>query len=473
MTSETSRIRSRTAMRRRDLSIPAQHLLNSGVVSPRDSYLDYGCGRGDDVNALKAMGWRARGWDPVHRPSTKLTKSDFVGCFYVINVIDDPAERESVIASAWKLCTKALLVSARLIHDQDEAHIVPRGDGWITSTGTFQKFFEHDELGALISHATGTQADAIAPGIFIVFRSESLRQDWKARRLRSPNSPRLVSKSSQAMAENSALLEPMINFVLSHGRLPTGTETAEFANVIAQFGSLKQAFHVVVRSTDREAWKQSAIERSVDLLAFLALAQFDGIDRMGLLPDALQRDVRAHFGSFKSAYSKANQLLFSSGNPVAVDIACRASSIGKLTPTALYLHKSGIPLLPALLRVVLGCGQRLIGDITEANVIKIFRSQPYVSYLEYPDFDTDAHPWLNKGWHLDLLEQRLKSMSFGNRTNRPILHRIHEFLPRTDPRFESLKNLTEQEVAAGYFANPSLIGTEEGWAAAIEAASDD
>ena len=224
------------------------------------------------------------------------------------------------------------------------------------------------------------------------------------------------------------------------------------------------AFQVVARATDRAAWQASAVSRSIELLAFLALAQFDQVDRMNKLSPTLQRDVRAHYGSFKSAHSKATTLLFASGNPQAVDLACRASRVGKLTPTALYLHRSAINELPALLRVVLGCAQRLVGEIPEANVIKIFRSEPKISFLEYPEFDSNPHPWLNRSWHLDIQQQRLHTVTFGYRANRPILHRLHEFVPDTHPQFPAWKDLTLHEEAAGFFDNTSIIGTEEGWA---------
>jgi DNA phosphorothioation-associated putative methyltransferase len=468
MRSRTAETRARTAMRRRDVSVPGQHLLILGVLTGNSTYLDYGCGRGDDVATFRTMGIDACGWDPVHSPATRRIRCDVVSCNYVVNVIDEPRERRHAIEAAWGLTRRTLLVSARLNHEQDGAHTTPRGDGWITSRGTFQKFFEHTELGDLVELATQTVTDAVAPGIFVVFRSEVDRQQWKARRMRAPASPRLTTRSSQQLQAHQDVLGPMMEFVLEHGRLPTGEEIEDFREVSEIFGSMRAAFQVVVRATDRDAWKAAARERSIELLAFLALAQFDDVDKMGKLPPVLQRDTRAHFGSFKNAHEMARRLLFSSGNAVAVDLACRASSVGKLTPTALYVHRSAVAGLPALLRVVLGCGQRLVGDIDEANVFKIFRMAPEVSYLEYPEFDSNPHPWLNRTWHLDLHSQKMKTTSFGARPNRPILHRLHEFLLQTDPRFIELRELTDSEVRKGFYEDPSTIGTEDGWRKTVD-----
>ena len=453
-------------MRRVDLSVPAQHLLNMGIFKPTWTYFDYGCGRGDDIAALKGQGIKARGWDPVHSAKTRKLHSDIVGCHYVINVIDRPEERRDVIQAAWDLSTRVLLVSARLEYEQDESHSVPRGDGWITSKGTFQKFYSQHELSEFLDSTIDTPFDAVAPGVYAAFRDPSLRQEWKALRMRTPSSPRLSSKSMKQLEENREILEPMIDFVLRRGRLPQGEELDDFAQVVAVFGSPKVAFQVVARATDRQAWQASAASRSIELLAFLAIAQFDQIDRMGKLPLALQRDVRAHYGSFKSAHSKATMLLFASGNPRTVDLACRASRVGKLTPTALYLHRSAISELPALLRVVLGCAQRLVGDVQEANVIKMFRTEPKLSFLEYPEFNINPHPWLDRSWHLDLHQQQLRMVAFGHRVNRPILHRLHEFVANTHPQFGDWKAITSMEEEAGWYLNPSAIGLEEGWRAA-------
>ena len=439
--------------------------MNMGILKPAWTYFDYGCGRGDDIAALKDQGLKARGWDPVHSPKTRKTHSDIVGCHYVINVIDRPEERRDVIRATWELSTRVLLVSARLEYEQDESHAVPKGDGWITSKGTFQKFYSHEELGDFLASTLGTPFDAVAPGVYALFRDASLRQEWKALRMRTPASPRLSGKSMRLLEANLEILEPMIQFVLDRGRLPQGTELEDFEPVVRVFGSPKMAFQVVARATDREAWRASAISRSIDLLTFLALAQFDQVDRMSKLTPALQRDVRAHFGSFKSAHSKATRLLFASGDSRSVDLACRASQVGKLTPTALYVHRSAIDELPALLRVVLGCAQRLLGEIPATNIVKIFRSKPEISWLEYPEFDSNPHPWFNQSWHLDLQRQQLRTVRFGHRANRPILHRIHEFVSESHPQFSAWKCLTQKEEQAGLFRDTASIGTEEGWAA--------
>lgn len=77
--------RHKTAVARVDFSRPVRLALDTGILSPDSTVLDYGCGRGDDVRGLKAKGISATGWDPVHSPETALTEADVVNLGYVLN----------------------------------------------------------------------------------------------------------------------------------------------------------------------------------------------------------------------------------------------------------------------------------------------------------------------------------------------------------------------------------------------------
>lgn len=88
-------VQGKTAMARSDASRPIKIAVEHTVLRPDRSFFDYGCGRGGDVSWLKNSGWRARGWDPVHRPRTRRTKSDTVGLTYVLNVIEGSARAKT------------------------------------------------------------------------------------------------------------------------------------------------------------------------------------------------------------------------------------------------------------------------------------------------------------------------------------------------------------------------------------------
>ena len=67
-------IRHRTAISRNALSLPAKVLFQTGLVSDETSFLDFGCGRGDDVKFLKELGIPAIGWDPHFNSEPSLLK---------------------------------------------------------------------------------------------------------------------------------------------------------------------------------------------------------------------------------------------------------------------------------------------------------------------------------------------------------------------------------------------------------------
>src|SRR6185312_17361123 len=116
-------------------------------------------------------------------------------------------------------------------------------------------------------------------------------------------------------------------------------------------------------------------------------------------------------------------LLFRAGDADAIDAACKGSSIGKLLPNALYVHRSALDSLEPLLRVYEGCGRAYLGEVEGANVIKIHRRSGKLSYLSYPDFDTDPHPALLRCVKLSLRALQLACYDYTQSTNPPILHR--------------------------------------------------
>ena len=59
-----------------------------------------------ELTGLTGLGHKVSAWDPVHRPDGILEKSDFVNLGFVINVIEDPAERVETLIKAWGLLKK-------------------------------------------------------------------------------------------------------------------------------------------------------------------------------------------------------------------------------------------------------------------------------------------------------------------------------------------------------------------------------
>ena len=450
-------------MRRDGLSRPIRLALLHEIISDSTTVFDYGSGRGDDVTRLIRLGIKAKGWDPYHSPDAKRQPAGVVNLGFVVNVIEDPVERERTLRQAWKLARNVLVVSARLDHELDDAHVAAFGDGWVTRQGTFQKFFTHEELGEWVGALLGEPPIAAGPGIYYVFRRADERERYLASRFRRPVTLPRSRPSDEEYQRHQAILDPLIDFVGERGRLPAPHELDTTDELEDAFGSLRRAFRVVLWVTDQQAWDLVRRERSVDLLVHLALARFHGRSRYSDLPDELQRDIRAFFRSYKKACEEADRLLFGTGDKDNVLLACRASGVGKLTPTAVYVHRSALNDLPALLRVYEGCARALVGTVEEANVIKLFRMEPKVTYLAYPDFDRDPHPSLHEAVLCDLAEQEVRIRNYRASRNPPILHRKEMLVSTQHPGHRKFARLTRAEEAAGLFEHPEIIGTRNGW----------
>src|SRR5689334_10856292 len=100
--------RHKTAIRRNDLSLPVKCLLRDGLLSLTKGLFDYGCGHGENITLLQAQGITCEGWDPVFRPEARLASADIVNLGYVINVIEDAAERAATLKQAWDLTNRIL-----------------------------------------------------------------------------------------------------------------------------------------------------------------------------------------------------------------------------------------------------------------------------------------------------------------------------------------------------------------------------
>jgi DNA phosphorothioation-associated putative methyltransferase len=72
---------------------PVKLALADGLIDSETTLFDYGCGRGDDLRILSIMGYSGSGWDPMHRADAVMHPAPVVNLGYVVNVIEDPAER--------------------------------------------------------------------------------------------------------------------------------------------------------------------------------------------------------------------------------------------------------------------------------------------------------------------------------------------------------------------------------------------
>ena len=442
--------------------------VTDGLLGNDVSVMDYGCGRGSDIRLLQDRGFDCVGWDPVHAPDGFRRASDVVNLGYVVNVIEDPEERRDALVRAWNLAQRVLVVSARLQAEAPEVS-APYADGHVTRLGTFQKFYEQQELRGWIDTVLDVPSVPAAPGVFYVFRDPGARAAFVASRFRrAPAAPRLRI-GEQLFIEHKRLFEALAAFISTRGRVPAPEELPEYAEIETEIGSLSRAFRALQSVSEEGAWDRIRDVRKQDLLVFVALSRFDGRPKFGELPLSLQHDVKAFFGTYKHACTAADEHLFALGRPEQLAEACRSSPIGKIMPRAIYVHVDAVAELPMLLRLYEGCARGYIGAVQGANIVKLANDEPKVSYLSYPDFDRDPHPALIASLSVNLRTFKVRQRHYSASRNPPILHRKEAFLTHDHPLYAKFAGLTRSEEAKGLYIDPSRIGTRDGWQTVLDA----
>ena len=460
--------RHKTALSRTALSKPVRLALEHALLRSDDRFFDFGCGRGTDVAYLRRRGFQALGWDPTTFSSEQQVPSTVVNLGYVLNVIESVEERVDALQQAWRLAQAVCIVAAR--HEEDlrlSGRLAPYGDGYITSIGTFQKFYTQSELRGFIEETVGVRTYALAPGIFAIFRDEQREQGFRDRQVKRV---RLIGKREdyrELYAAHAELLSELIEFLEARGRLPASSELDSATAVEARFGSLHRAFGVIRNVTGSERWDAFREEAVANLRVQLALDRFSGRERFGRLPSPFQLDIRRLFGSYKAACRSADELLFSLGRFDLVREAARSSDVGKLTPAAWYVHVDALALAPPLLRVYEGCARGYIGEVEGANVVKLRLDEPIVSYLSYPGFDRQPHPELLASVSIGLRSLQYRHRQYAGGSSRKILHRKELLIPKEDPRFARYARLTRQEERAGLYESTERIGDGAYWNALV------
>lgn len=261
--------RHKTALTRYELSKPVKTLLEYGMLKTGATFFDYGCGQGSDVRGLQALGYDADGWDPVFRHDAPKREADIVNLGYVLNVIEDPAERVESLVDAHRHAKKLLVVSG-LINETVESDCAAQyRDGVLTQRNTFQKFFEQQELQQYIEDALDSTAVPVALGVFYVFRDPADQQDFLSARSRrtidwTQISARLGLGGPRTFwkllyEEHKELLDAFGRLALELGRIPELGEYDRLAEISERLGSAKRALRAYVQGGGVEGLDWDAV----------------------------------------------------------------------------------------------------------------------------------------------------------------------------------------------------------------------
>lgn len=458
-----------TALKRTSLSAPIQALLRRGFLKQGDSFFDYGCGRGDDVVALRDIGVLATGWDPYFARDEEKRRAAVVNLGFVINVIEDRDERDAAVREAFSLAEQVLSVAAMLAHRAPIGGR-PYADGLLTSRRTFQRYFSQSQLRDYIEEVLGEEPVAIAPGIFFVFKNKELEHQLlrvrystpilvRGRReveTKPPKPPRAIEtmRVADRTPQRTAVprprkLAPEIEFqqelselwsvAVSLGRFPEQDEVDRslFDRLAEKSITLRRCESLVYRIFDQAELDRSRNRRRDDLLVLLAVQQL-ARKRKRLEPQ-LQRDVRAFFGSSLEASAESAQLVQGLRNPKLIEQLCVIS--GELGLG--WLHEDGqlqfassiLPRLHPLLRLYVAAATILLGSLEQFDVIKIHSRSGKVTLLRFDNFVDAAVPELLFRVKVNLRTQDAEEFVYGQDFPAPLLHQKSRYMDKDAPGY--------------------------------------
>jgi DNA phosphorothioation-associated putative methyltransferase len=426
--------RHKTALVRHALSAPMKTLAKHGFLNGELSLFDYGCGRGDDLRELQSHGLDALGWDPNHFPEGEKTAAAIVNLGFVLNVIEDKHERLEALMGAWDLAEKLLVVGVMLANDDFIAQFTAYKDGVITSRNTFQKYYQQAEIRAYIERTLDEQAIAVAPGIFYIFRDKDEEQRFLERRYRrsthwkqlsSPPGLTQGDKARLLVAKHQDLFAAFWQAVLELGRIPQADEFEQFDDLKSIAGSSAKSLRILLEIQGREEYDQAVNQRTQDLLLFFAMAQFEKRRPYTQLSETLKRDIKAFFIDHHTALQQASAILYQIADTDAIEQACiaahRSLPASLLNPGhSLIFHKTHLDALPLLLRVYVGAGLQLYGDLDDINLIKIHITSGKLTLTGYDDFEKSV-PFLKERVKIKMAEQDIDFFDYVNEAKRPPL----------------------------------------------------
>lgn len=391
--------RHRTAIKRYDLSKPVKLLLERGLLRKNDTFFDYGCGHGMDIEALEHLGYQATGWDPAFRPNAAKTPATVVNLGYVLNVIETSGERLTALREAFALSERLLVVATMIVGQETASHSRPYGDGFLTKTNTFQKFYAPGELETLIEESLDVDVATLGLGICVAFRdpdeSEAFEASRNRRRIDWTQISTQLKFSAPAARERRSvnryelhkeLFDEFWRVLLEFGRLPEAGEFDRLGEIRRVGGGLNKALALVIAQNGAELWEHARRTRSEDTLVYLAMTNFRKRFLRREIPIRIKNDIRDFFGDLTSAQQKARELLYAAGDPDEIELACEGLTIGWQDDDALYVHRELLPSLPAVLRLYVACASIRYGDPDAADIIKLHKQSGKVTFLIYDDF---------------------------------------------------------------------------------------
>jgi DNA phosphorothioation-associated putative methyltransferase len=399
--------RHRTAIKRYDLSKPVKQLLERGLLKKGDTFFDFGCGHGMDIEALQNLGYQASGWDPAFRPNAPKSRAAVVNLGFVLNVIEEPSERIATLRDAYSLAERVLVVSTMVSGQETDAHSRPYRDGFLTKANTFQKFYAPGELENLIEETLEVEASTMGLGVCVVFRNDEDAELFQADRNRRRIDWTEISAQLKFSAPigrerrsvdryelHNELFEQFWQTILELGRAPEPGEFDRLTEIKKAAGGMKRALALLVSRNSERLWQKARNARTEDVLVYLAMTKFRRRFLRREIPLRIKHDIRSFFGDLAAAEARAREILFAAGDPGEIDLACENLNLGWQDEDSLIIHRSLLGELPPVLRIYVHCAAYRYGDPSQADLIKIHKHSGKITFQHYDDFDGKPLPEL-------------------------------------------------------------------------------
>lgn len=460
---QTAIRREKTAIARFRHSKPVWLALSHSIIAATRSFFDYGCGRGEDFRYLSADGVEASGWDPHYRPEAAVVEADVVNLGYVLNVIEDPAERDATLQRAYGLARRVLVAAVRVDNALESA--VEFSDGLLTSRGSFQKLYKQSEFKDYLERVLGKRPHMAALGIAYIFKDDELESSYLVSLARK----RVDASRTSATAEfqQDAVAQRYVDLSSALGRPAVPSEFEDYAALRDRFGSPARIERLAGRLLSADTVQETLRRKRDDILIYAALMRLQALKPIAyrFLPTELQADIKTIWPSYAAALREADDFLFQLGNAESVRCACQSSPIGKKLPDVLYVHRSAEEQMGALLRLIVLAAHQIVGEV-DYNVLKIGVDGRSLSLLKYDDFEGDAHPALRHSVRVYLPRAEYSIRDYSDSSNPPILHRKEMLVDAIHPSYSDFCELSEQEEQLGLLSRPD-IGTKQSWLATL------
>ncbi len=142
----------------------------------------------------------------------------------------------------------------------------------------------------------------------------------------------------------------------------------------------------------------------------------------------------------------------------------KSLKIGKNLPDSIYIHESTITKLPLeLADLVLLTADNYNLYEGSWNILKFFKRDFKIAFLNYPTFEEESYPALETSQIVDFHKKTCRKSDYSKSKNPPILHRKETFVNESYPLRGEFEDITKEGERIGLYENTNKIGFRENW----------